>query len=502
MQLFTVSEYIAFSLSLYSVILTLSLSFQLRTFVCALLTLGATAPSLAVVHGIVPPPPLGSNSLPSSSNTGYRYNGPAHKYLPAASAPATEAVTTTGHWQPNALQVPSLEQQLPYEHVYSSTPAPEEQQQGQGYNGPYSMQYYEGEQQQQHSNRPQQHQQQYQQQYDSSREQLSSNSWQQQPPRQQQQLLHSYWQQQQHLPGNAWKQQQLDAARQQQLHLNLNLDGDSDNDNSNELNPFQFATNHKVAAAPATAGHAVASYALSAGTHSPRPVELDVRDVGLMTQALPEPHQQQLFAAPASYEQQLGGSSSGISSGSYVQMQSHSYELPPSISSSYSSGSSTAQREYPTSSQQHRQQQQHAAAAAEYATTGQPYPESNFFHGSSASSSPSHSSHSSQSSHAYPSSHSDSHSNYPSSYPSHSSYPTPSHTSSHSSYPSLSYAPPSREFQAPYYWLLHAEELHNSRSRRVKSEFDSSSEFSTQRLELNTPLFHSPEIRFVFPERN
>lgn len=445
MQLFTVSEYIAFSL--YSVILTfslsLALSFQLRTFVCALLTLGATAPSLAVVHGIVPPPPLGSNSLPSSSNTGYRYNGPAHKYLPAASAPATEAVTTTGHWQPNALQAPSLEQQLPYEHVYSSTPAPEEQQQGQGYNGPYSMQYYEGGQQQQHSNRPQQ--QQYQQQYDSSREQLSSNSWQQQPPRQQQQLLHNYWQQQQHLPGNAWKQQQLDSARQQQLHLNLNLD--EDNDNSNELNPFQFATSHKVAAAPATAGHAVASYALSAGTHSPRPVELDVRDVGLMTQALPEPHQQQLFAAPASYEQQLGGSSGSSSGSSYVQMQSHSYELPPSISSSYSSsGSSTAQREYPASAQQHqqhRQQQQHAAAAAEYATTGQPYPESSFFHGSSASSSPSHSSH------AYPSSHSDSHANYSPSYPSHSSYPSPS--SSHSSYPSLSYAPPSREFQAPYY---------------------------------------------------
>ncbi|KAH8270924.1 hypothetical protein KR044_000525, partial [Drosophila immigrans] len=157
---------------------------------------------LAVVHGIQPQ----SNHRYESSHRdgtenrdGYRYNGPAHKYLPAASTPTTEAVTITGHWQPNPLPLNPLQHQLPpYEHTYSSKPATQQQQLQPGYNGPYNMQYY-GEHQQ-----PQQ--------------QLSSNSWREEQQQQQQNSDHR-WQQPtklQQLPSNSLQQQQLLGNKWQQ----------------------------------------------------------------------------------------------------------------------------------------------------------------------------------------------------------------------------------------------------------------------------------------------
>ncbi|EDW66228.1 nuclear transcription factor Y subunit beta [Drosophila virilis] len=101
----------------------------------ALAALYACAPSLAVVHGIQPSLSAKHFDATATNRNGYRYNGPAHKYLPAASELTTEAVTTTGHWEPNPVQPPA-EQQLPYEHSFGSRPQT-------GYNGPYSMQYYE-----------------------------------------------------------------------------------------------------------------------------------------------------------------------------------------------------------------------------------------------------------------------------------------------------------------------------------------------------------------------
>ncbi|KAM8720668.1 hypothetical protein ACLKA7_006671 [Drosophila subpalustris] len=189
------------------------------TILFALTVLGILAPIQAVVHGIQP---LSNHHDVSTDNrNGYRYNGPAHKYLPAASAPAIDAVTTTGHWQPNPVQ----SQQTPYEINYSSKPMFQQQQQ-QGYKGPFSMQYYDKEAQ---KSQLQQQQQLTGNSYrKESQQQLSGNTWRQEQHQplssnsyqkeQQQQFLGSNWKHEQHqkplqLTDNSYPKEQ------QQLHL-------------------------------------------------------------------------------------------------------------------------------------------------------------------------------------------------------------------------------------------------------------------------------------------
>ncbi|XP_034479687.1 putative mediator of RNA polymerase II transcription subunit 26 [Drosophila innubila] len=337
------------------------------TLLFALTVLCATVHIEAVVHGIQP---LSNHyDLSTGNRNGYRYNGPAHKYLPAASAPATEAVTTTGHWQPNPVQSQQLlEQQTPYEHTFSSKPMLQQQ----GFNGPYNMQYYgkEEQQQQQLGNAWRQQQQQQQQQQLSAnsyrkeqqqqlsgnswqqqqhqkpqhlsdnlpqkeqQQQLSGNSWQQQQHQKPQQLSGNSWQQQQHqkpqqFSGSSWQQQQHEGRQEQQQHLESQQQHSTlAQHNNNNLNTFPYAGNNKIAAASATMDQLGASYHVSIAANSDRYLDSDMRDNQLMTQALPAPYQQQLFASQKprqpGYEPQLGGSAN------FVQMQSNSYELPAS----------------------------------------------------------------------------------------------------------------------------------------------------------------------------
>ncbi|TDG41698.1 hypothetical protein AWZ03_011874 [Drosophila navojoa] len=219
----------------------------------ALTALLACTPSLAVVHGIQPlsaGPALAS----AGHGNGYRYNGPAHKYLPPASELTTEAITTTGHWQPNPVQQPA--QQLPFEHTYDSSgnsissSSSSSSNSISDYHGPYRMEYYE------------------------------------RAPMEQRQQQHQ--QHQQHQP-------------QQQLNMNN----------------FQFAADNSGAAAAAAAAQFGQAVGLSAGAQHDRRLESGQRGAQLIGQALPERYQRQPFAQPSS---------------SYLQMQSHSYELPPSYS--------------------------------------------------------------------------------------------------------------------------------------------------------------------------
>ncbi|XP_023179299.2 putative cyclin-dependent serine/threonine-protein kinase DDB_G0272797/DDB_G0274007 [Drosophila hydei] len=195
----------------------------------------ACSPSLAVVHGIQP---LSAQLAASPDHgNGYRYNGPAHKYLPAASELTTEAVTTTGHWQPNPVQQPA--QQLPFEHTFGSGSDSNSHSHSNSisdYTGPYRMEYYE------------------------------------RAPIEQQQL---------------------------------------------NMNNFQYAADNSGAAAAAAAGQFGQAVGLSAGAQHDRRMESGQRGAQLVGQALPERYQRQPFAQP---------------SPSYLQMQSHSYELPPSYS--------------------------------------------------------------------------------------------------------------------------------------------------------------------------
>ncbi|ALC49729.1 CG11381 [Drosophila busckii] len=218
--------------------------------------------SQAVVHGVQP-----FNLQYASNNDlkhGYRYNGPAHKYLPAASTPTTEAVITTGHWQPNPLPQQATQQQVHYEHSLSNNAVNSYEQQG--YSGPYNMQHY-----QQHT---------------------------------------------------------AQASRQQLGHYNNDPHHHDNNDNTF---PFGQTSDFKATAAPAAFSQFGAVVDLSAGTHQDRHVESDQRGAQLIGQALPELYQRQQFASEpprqqsTRFEEQLGGSQS------YVQMQSHSYELPTAV---------------------------------------------------------------------------------------------------------------------------------------------------------------------------
>ncbi|EDV99949.1 uncharacterized protein LOC6565236 [Drosophila grimshawi] len=232
------------------------------TSILVSIVLAIAGPSAAVVHGIQS---LSSGRFESSdgNRNGYRYNGPAHKYLPAASEPTTEAVITTGYWQPNPLPPsytqPSFIQQLPYELSYNSTPATGRPYQQSNYNGPYSTQHYEPEPEQQHHH----------------------------------QLTSSY-----STPS---------SSRQQ--HNNHNY--------INHMNTFQYAANHQAAGAPATGIEFSQAFGISADTQHDRHMEPGQRAAPLIGQALPERYQRQPFVD----EQQPASS--------FVQMQSHSYELPP-----------------------------------------------------------------------------------------------------------------------------------------------------------------------------
>ncbi|XP_068154450.1 probable basic-leucine zipper transcription factor Q [Drosophila tropicalis] len=395
-----------------------------------LVTLALATGGQAVVHG---------------NRNGYRYNGPSHKYLPAEGAPSTDAVTTTGHWQPQVheeqrerepdylgnrqehwqpqqsghKESSSLGQQQQHQqgyrqeqqgHFQHAHPLQEveyliHQQRPQGfsqYQGNRQSESSYGQQQLQHENHKQQHSEnhwdssshQHQQQgphkqqqlpqqteshWDSSayqqqqqgphkQQQQAENPWEHQQHgsrQQQQQQLQSYWessfgQQHQHQQGshqqqkeNNWESSYGQHGSQQQpenhwsgpLSSN-NIHGSQGSDrwqpsSSHASYPLQsldllpvahaHANSQKTLARPTNHVNQIPGYTLSSNPEHERFIGLDAADNRLLTQSLP-------FQSPSApfrpgnnhHEQQHGQSSTGHGhSHNFLQMQSQSYELPP-----------------------------------------------------------------------------------------------------------------------------------------------------------------------------
>ncbi|XP_034670888.1 putative cyclin-dependent serine/threonine-protein kinase DDB_G0272797/DDB_G0274007 [Drosophila subobscura] len=417
------------------------------------LLLLSAALAATTVQAVVQP---GRNQqLFNHNRDGYRYNGPAHKYLPAEGPPSTEAGIITGPWQSHGSHGNHIPQSLEQQH---------------GSHGPYNTQHYgqgqEQHRQEEHSwqqvqhqqQRPepwqtaqgleqqpvfQQHQEQYHQQHQSqSHHQQShqdvaySTEHQGRPAEHHQQgfLLQQESHQQrpeswQATHGQAFPQEQHqqqphhqqehEQQQQQQEPLGTHWQPSQLGHNSERFPlALAHASSHKTVAAPARDIKLVPAYTLSSYSDQDRFIGLDALDTRLLSQSLPDVYQRVTFNAGQPSRQQglgqvqgqrheelLGGSPQQQhqhqQSQDYVQMQSHSYQLP---------SSHTMQREWP----HHQQQQQHNSGNRQYS-------ESAFALSSN------------------PSPHASSHSSNPS-YASNPSY---------SQQNSLSH--PSREFQPPYY---------------------------------------------------
>ncbi|XP_017011600.2 GATA zinc finger domain-containing protein 10 [Drosophila takahashii] len=372
---------------------------------------------------------VGPQQLHNNNKNGYRYNGPAHKYLPSE-----EPLRQGGH----------LYTDLGQDHRQQS------------FNGPYSSQYYEGQQQHHHQQKngepwqsvlPQQQNQNlgnnqqphqnsghqtfnagsvFQQHHGLEHEQQSlsnkqqyhqdhqlkehlyepSNFQQQQAPSHQQQRKESWnsVQGQQHpeqhdrLEGESWQSSQGHAF-QQGPHEHLNPQQQHQQHRFEQQQPLRgdlwqpirelgleklpsaeaHANSHTSIAAPGRDVKLVPSYTLSSDLEHDRFIGLDALDTRLLTQSLPDAYRKQLFSSPSvppsslgqrkQHEQQLAdspfvdgshgvshggslGGSFGVSSSSnFLQMQSHSYQLPSTHST---------HREWPQNEekQQGSQQQQ------------------------------------------------------------------------------------------------------------------------------------------------
>ncbi|KAH8289671.1 hypothetical protein KR054_009018, partial [Drosophila jambulina] len=87
------------------------------------------------------------------------------------------------------------------------------------------------------------------------------------------------------------------------------------------------ASSQKILAKPSKDVKLVPTYTLSSDAEHDRFIGLDSQDNRLLTQGLPSAYRKHTFASPVN--QQLSGSASSSSSGKdYLQMQSHSYQLP------------------------------------------------------------------------------------------------------------------------------------------------------------------------------
>ncbi|EDW25918.1 GL14236 [Drosophila persimilis] len=442
---------------------------KLRVFLLLSAALAATTFQAVVQPGR-------NQQLFNHNRNGYRYNGPAHKYLPAQGPPSTEAGIITGPWQSHGSHGNQIPQSLEHSHGANH-------QQQHGYNGPYNNQYYGGHEQHRQEEHSWKQKQQFGQQQN---HQQIGEPWQssqglgqdqgfqqhqeQQYHQQQSQSHHhqghqevEYAPEQHGRPGQhhqqgllqqephdqraeSWQpsheqgfqhEQHREGQHQQQPHHQQEHHDQQEQQQGVHWQPSDLAqnsdrfpsalahaTSHKTVAAPARDIKLVPAYTLSSYSDQDRFIGLDALDTRLLSQSLPEAYQRVPFntVQPSSHqplgqvqgqrhEELLGGSPRQQESQGYVQMQSHSYELP---------SSHTMQREWPQQLQQ--QQQSHSSGNRQYSESAFAF---------SSNQSPGSSSHSSN-----PAVH-------------------PSNPSIHSSNPSYSFqnslSHPSREFQPPYY---------------------------------------------------
>ncbi|XP_052856910.1 GATA zinc finger domain-containing protein 10 [Drosophila gunungcola] len=203
------------------------------------------------------------------------------------------------------------------------------------YEPAYSQQDHQQQQQQQ-----QQHQQSWnsvQQQHERQEVEPWQSSQHYQPQQQQQQQHYNRFEQQLPLRGDLWQPiRELDLEKLPSAEAHAN--------------------SHKTIASPGL----VPSYTLSSDLEHDRFIGLDALDTRLLTQSLPDAYRKQIFSSPSApkqqqHEQQLAGSpnesfhSGSPSASGYLQMQSHSYQLPSTHST---------HREWPQNEEQQKQQQQ------------------------------------------------------------------------------------------------------------------------------------------------
>ncbi|XP_016986495.1 putative mediator of RNA polymerase II transcription subunit 26 [Drosophila rhopaloa] len=371
---------------------------------------------------------VGPQQLHNNNRNGYRYNGPAHKYLPAevshGSSLDSDRQQEPLHRQqgfngPHNSQYYEGQQQHGQQHQQhrhqseedDSTQSGFSQQQHQSlahqqhfqnvanqaynkdsdYQQPHGLghqQRYQSSDQEQHNHHlgSNQHQNNHEKQHQGSGHQINEHSYETAYPQQQQQhhqhLSHQQhpqqtvepWnavhQQQQSQEGGSWpssqghsfqhqqyEQFQPQQHQQQQQQNNrfeqqLPLRGDlwqpiRELDLEKLPSAEAHANSHKTIANPGRDQKLVPSYTLSSDLEHDRFIGLDALDTRLLTQSLPNAYRKQTFSSPSGpsslsqrqHEQQLagspgfGGSHGGFPAGSagsadFLQMQSHSYQLP------------------------------------------------------------------------------------------------------------------------------------------------------------------------------
>ncbi|XP_030381399.1 PAX-interacting protein 1 [Scaptodrosophila lebanonensis] len=273
-------------------------------YATAFLFIATCMDTQAVLHGIEP---ARTNSqdhqhlfyeklLQHNNRHGYRYNGPAHKYLPAEGAPSTDAVTTTGHWQYNPeAHHEGQEPQFAYdERRYSSKPSLlsgqyeenfDQKHKQHGYVGPYSQQYYA------HRAEDQMH----------SHQEATEFYYKESPYSN----VNHYQQQQSHQP----------TANQDALHIvpGKNIEGHGTTNTASFANNVQYVPD------------------IPLPTNSHGQMQIGQWNKQLMSQSEPYEQTQYFQRVPQHQKhQQQGGSTT-----SFVQMQSHSFELPTSFSTQH-----------------------------------------------------------------------------------------------------------------------------------------------------------------------
>ncbi|XP_039500375.1 putative mediator of RNA polymerase II transcription subunit 26 [Drosophila santomea] len=349
---------------------------------------------------------VGPQPLHNNNRNGYRYNGPAHKYLPSEESHSHGSHVDSSHKHGqqgtsdpyNSHHYPAQQHhdQGTQEHDHHSPLAQQQHQQNHqnAYNeGPEYQQHHGLNQQQHHGFNQQQHHglnQQYQsygqQHYQQSPNQLQHHQsqhlaehayepahFQQQQPQehepwhssQSSQSSHGFQQQQQH---EQFRPQQHHNRFEQQLPLREDLWQPIRELDLEKLPSAEaHATSHQTVAAPGRDVKLVPSYTLSSDFEHDRFIGLDGTDTRLLTQSLPDAYRKQLFSSPPEPSslsqrphQQLkpGSAAYGGSTSDFLQMQSHSYQLPSTFST---------HAEWP---QDKEHQQQQDTGNRQYATSG------------------------------------------------------------------------------------------------------------------------------------
>ncbi|KAH8246093.1 hypothetical protein KR026_009473, partial [Drosophila bipectinata] len=321
----------------------------------------------------------GHQPLHNNNRNGYRYNGPAHKYLPVE--------------QPEHHQEHQEHQQNGYNGPYNSQHYQEQRQQGgkdQAWQPVFSQGVSQGHQisggQQSHHQIHEghqiqggQHQQQHHHNNEHSYEPVPSHhfggeswnshqgqhghqkgeSWNSQSGHQGHQKIDSHSGHQGHQRqegqkgGESWNSQRGESWQGHHNGQENQYRGDlwqpiREHDLEKLPSAEAHASSHKTFANPGKNSKLVPAYTLSSDAEHDRFIGLDSLDTRLLSQSLPDAYRKVPFTSPSGpasqrHEQQLGGSTSS----GYLQMQSHSYQLPSTQST---------HREYP----QEQQQPQHS----------------------------------------------------------------------------------------------------------------------------------------------